>query len=692
MEPSWKSVLGLWILVVFLPHITNAVVTVKSTLLILARDSNATFSGTSVLQGYGIPYQVVDLSLPGGGYPQLNATPDTGNFGGIVTVSAREYKAGDDWKAALNDKQWKELYAYQEAFGVRMVRLNAWPSADYGVQAAGNAVTDDLPVAISDASQFSTANIVVGAQMSTSNISKYPAKITNATLTTEIAQFGGTSKTTAGVINRFPAGREQQVWFMPFPTDFSTASNLLSHAWIQWLTRGLYLGYRRVYLNTQVDDVFVETELYETNKPFRIKPDDFKEHITWMKEVNSKLPAGSSYMIELGHNGNGNIEAAVDKDSNNDPEICDPPEGIEYPTQIDGPLEYHKPIGTGKDLWDKKFKKYQWTLKCSQLDPLEVYFADKTNMNAYFHVSHTFTHEDQTNATYADVVKEITWNQEWFKRVGFSDAVSSPYFSPNGLIPPGITGLHNGDAIRAWLENGIKHAVGDNSRAVLMTRPDRKSDFHPIITSVAENGYDGVYIIGRFGSSIYYNCDLPACVNKEWIAIAGGKGDFSAQLEYEKNTNTKYLLGLRWDPYMFHQANLRVSDTPKITLLGTNKKWSLLMAWTEAVVYEFTRLTQWPVITLKHDDIAQAIINRKTRDECIPNLTYQLSNDRKAIIGVVLDAKSSQCSTPIPVTFPGTVTSAASATKEQIGKDPLTLWVSLGGTSKTFSLGSAMKL
>ena len=384
--------------------------------------------------------------------------------------------------------------------------------------------------------------------MSTASISKYPAKITNSSLATEIAQFGATSKTTAAVINKFPTGREQQVWFLPFATSFSATSNLLSHVWIHWLTRGLYLGFRRIHLNTQVDDVFVETELYQNNTPYRIKPDDFKEHIAWMKELNRNLPAGSSYVIELGHNGNGNIEAAVEKDYDNDPALCDPQEGIEYAAQASGPLEIHKPIGTGKDLWDKKFKKYQWTMKCLQLDPLEVYLADKTNMNAYFHVSHTFTHEEETNATYADVVKEITWNQEWFKRVGFTDAASSPNFSPNGLIPPGITGLHNGDAIRAWLENGIKHAVGDNSRPALMTRADRKSDFHPIITNVAENGYDGAYIIGRFGSSIYYNCDLPDCVNTEWKAIANGSGDFSAQLEYEKNANTRNLFGLRWDP------------------------------------------------------------------------------------------------------------------------------------------------
>jgi hypothetical protein len=65
---------------------------------------------------------------------------------------------------------------------------------------------------------------------------------------------------------------------------------------------------------------------------------------------------------------------------------------------------------------------------------------------------------------------------------------------------------------------------------------------------VAENGYAGAYIVGRWGSTIYYNCDLPACDNTEWKAIAAGQGDFTAQMEYEKATNTKYLIGLRWDP------------------------------------------------------------------------------------------------------------------------------------------------
>lgn len=162
MAPTWGLQLRLCALLTAALNygIADAAVTIDSTVLVIARDANASYSGTSVLNGYGIPFQVVDLSLMGGGFPQLNSTPDTGNFGGIVTVSARKYKGGDDWKGAMSDRQWQELYRYQENFGVRMVRLNSYPSADFGVQAAGDASTADLPVAITDAKEFATANLV----------------------------------------------------------------------------------------------------------------------------------------------------------------------------------------------------------------------------------------------------------------------------------------------------------------------------------------------------------------------------------------------------------------------------------------------------------------------------------------------------------------------------------------------------
>jgi hypothetical protein len=66
-------------------------------------------------------------------------------------------------------------------------------------------------------------------------------------------------------------------------------------------------------------------------------------------------------------------------------------------------------------------------------------------------------------------VKEINFNIGFMKAMGFD---KSPHYS-NGLIPPAITGLHNGDAIKAWMDTGIKYVVGDN------TRPPLRSPVRP---------------------------------------------------------------------------------------------------------------------------------------------------------------------------------------------------------------------
>jgi hypothetical protein len=115
-------------------------------------------------------------------------------------------------------------------------------------------------------------------------------------------------------------------------------------------------------------------------------------------------------------------------------------------------------------------------------------------------MSHTFTHEGLNNATYFDANREIVWNKAWLNQVGLSG--NSARFSPNGLIPPAITGLHNGDVIQAWLANGISNVVGDNTRPVLRNTVNQH---WPLISTVAANGYAGLTIIPRWASNIYYN-------------------------------------------------------------------------------------------------------------------------------------------------------------------------------------------
>ena len=63
---------------------------------------------------------------------------------------------------------------------------------------------------------------------------------------------------------------------------------------------------------------------------------------------------------------------------------------------------------------------------------------------------------------------------------------------------------------------------------------------------------------------------------------------------------------------MFHQANLRSGDVDQITVGSVSGNLSLLQIWVETIIQEMGRLTDWPVRSLKHDDIAQVFLDRET--------------------------------------------------------------------------------
>lgn len=119
------------------------------------------------------------------------------------------------------------------------------------------------------------------------------------------------SRTTAAVINTND-GREQMAFFLGWGADWSPTSSYLQHTWIAWMTRGLYVGFRRVYLSTQIDDMFLVTNLYEPQgSTFSIRPADMEHHISWQQDLNRRLPKGYNVMLEIEHNGDGDIKAAV---------------------------------------------------------------------------------------------------------------------------------------------------------------------------------------------------------------------------------------------------------------------------------------------------------------------------------------------------------------------------------------------
>jgi hypothetical protein len=81
---------------------------------------------------------------------------------------------------------------------------------------------------------------------------------------------------------------------------------------------------------------------------------------------------------------------------------------------------------------------------------------------------------------------------------------------------------------------------------------------------------------------------------------------------------------------------------------------------------------------------------RMARDACGYGLSYTISNGQ--IAGVTVTANGNTCNTAIPITFPVAPTSTNGFPTEQIGSDPLTVWVTLSGSPVSFTLSKSIAL
>ena len=107
----------------------------------------------------------------------------------------------------------------------------------------------------------------------------------------------------------------------------------------------------------------LETELYSpVGTTFRIRTSDLETHRAWQSDINARLPAGSNYFIEIGHNGNGDIIAATLLPSSDS--VCVPDYAVFLDAPPLPPLEFQKPLGTGTDIWPSEFTQYSWGLGC----------------------------------------------------------------------------------------------------------------------------------------------------------------------------------------------------------------------------------------------------------------------------------------------------------------------------------------
>ncbi|KAI9344673.1 hypothetical protein BDR26DRAFT_857395 [Obelidium mucronatum] len=537
-----------------------------------------------------------------------------------------------------------KIYEYQQFYGVRLIVNGDLPINYAGKLAALNAATQCVRTtlnlkpasnAFTDPAGLTSTWSLPSADGIVEGSYNCPATITNATAVTPVLNFesGGVA---AAVID-FGNNQQQMSFFLPC-ADWSGVCTTIANIWFQWGTRGAYTGLRRIYFTPQIDDVFLKTDGNdETGKAvaFRISQADIQGLIAWTPQINSRLPKGSNITIEMAYNGNGIMEYLSRLPTN-------PGYLIDIdPDLTDTGLDWKKPLGTGKTLWPAKAN-YTWTKANLALDPIYNAFSGPGNLAAvtskFLWCSHTFTHEIFNNNSYSDTFKEVDFNFHLASK-DLWGLDGQPFWSNKSMVTPGISGIFNGDALKALLDFGITGVVGDASRP--KTVDPVRPLWWPITTNVADNGYAGMTVVPRQSLNIYFNTTNGPYNAQLYNNIYGTTKTFADILAIEVARNMRTLPMLSWQPAMFHQANLRNADMPNVTINGVSGKFSLMQQWVESL------------LGINATGVSIVGFNVTASKNCIAPVTLPPTVAIKDII--------------LP----------AGATTEQIGVDSVTVWVPL---------------
>ncbi|KAJ3317489.1 hypothetical protein HDU76_001159 [Blyttiomyces sp. JEL0837] len=686
--------------------------------LVLSKAEQLNIS-TIILQGYGIPYDVQIATTAGVPAFTLEKTPGHGLYSLIVMTSPLAYaNATGQFISVLTAAQRKQLYDYQSSYSVRMVVLNDVPDSTNGVAAIAPSGEDHV-IIVADPDPIVNAGLQPSMALNTTGLYHYPSKILDTAMAKPILYFhqlGAAWPNLTVAAAAITIGTRQQLSFYVASAWWSTTSMILSHIWVAWGTRGVYQGHRRIAWSTHVDDLFLLSTVggdggisgpkppAGTGVDFRLSVKDMDGIYKWQVDYNKRLNPGSSFKLDLCFNGNGILEYSNLKN----PSL---PAPLDH-ADTDVPYNFVKPLGTGYTYWPStatalapfqlaSFQKNFAAMK--QYDPLFAYFVANAS---YFYLNHhTFSHENLNNCSYSDAFHEIQSNYWMAVTAGW---VGQPYWSNHSMVTPSISGLFNGDALKALWDFGIRSIQGDITRVNTLNDTNY---YWPMVTSVATSNFGGMTVLPRSATRVYYNCSTTQENVLLHNALYPGQGaTMKSILQQEIDRVVYKLFALHQDAYMFHQANLRNADLtavngtvlPDTTALrylaaypgGGTKAYrggtlGLLQAWAESITAAYNQYTTWPMVTYKVDELesrAQARVTRETAGVVVTLVnasrfgfnTLQVSTVKPCVAGV---------SFPKGVTSSWFVTPGATWVYEQLGSDPLTVWVPLNaGETVTMKL------
>lgn len=482
--------------------------TIDLKVLVISADGNESDLPAikQALDYLGVPYTVYIASqTPGALTPDKLSTGCHGYYQGVIlTNGLLAYYNGSAWASALSQQEWTDLWSYQASMGVRELSWYTYPSPDFGYQWPTSAIdTSQTPVPVNVTTQAQAAfpYLNTGNSIAIQNAYAYLAQpLTDGATTVVLSDTNGNA---LAAVRSYTDGR--QALSLTFDSNPYLMHNIvLSYGLVNWLTQGLFLGSRHVYMSAQVDDVFLDDSEWIPSTPcgtigdnlttsYRITNSDLQATINWQQATRASAVSANT-RLSMAFNGYGTVPGVYSPDT---------------------------------------------------LTPFAT-----ANQSTFNWVSHTYDHTNLDGMNYADANTEITKNNAAARHLGLTN------FSKRNMVTPAVSGLTNPNFLQAAYNDGLRYLVTDTSIPAY-NNPSPNAGIY--------NTYQpAILMIPRHPTNLFYSVSTPdewaAEYNCIYASYWGRNLSYQEILDKESQMLVTYMLKGEMDPWMFHQINLRAYD------------------------------------------------------------------------------------------------------------------------------------
>jgi hypothetical protein len=203
--------------------------------------------------------------------------------------------------SALTDGEWAALARFERTFGIRQISDYTAPSPAHGLTVSGGASQDGRTGTLTDAGRrlfpYLRGPIPVANDSETEPFEAFGyegAPVNPADWQTLVAApTPGTAY--LGIYTHPEDGREEMVMTLA-SNQYQSHNQALRHGMLSWVTRGVFLGYQRSYLELDVDDVFLGDDKWDPvnnvtdyEQSIRMTAQDVANAVAWQRRTGLKL-------------------------------------------------------------------------------------------------------------------------------------------------------------------------------------------------------------------------------------------------------------------------------------------------------------------------------------------------------------------------------------------------------------------